>query len=55
MYFETRKKALELGINSHICNKIEKEVKKEFPNDDMMYELHLLRALINYSEKKGPI
>jgi len=51
MYFETRKKARDLGIDSRVYEQIKKEVKKEFPNDKMMFELHLLRALMEYSRK----
>jgi hypothetical protein len=25
--------------------KLKKEIRKEFPNDEMMYELHVMRAL----------
>lgn len=31
---------------------LEEMVRKEFPNDEMMYELHLIRALMQREEEK---
>ena len=42
----------ELGIRADIYHKLKEEIKKEFPNDEMMFELHLLRALMEYSRKE---
>ena len=39
------------GISDNIVKKIEKEVKKEIPNDNMIMELHVLRALKSYANK----
>jgi len=44
-YFDYPKIAREMKITAIILKGIEKEVKKEFPNDKMMYELHVLRAI----------
>ncbi len=44
-YFDYQKVAGEMGIPDVLMKQIEKEIKKEFPNDRMMYELHVLRAL----------
>ncbi len=44
-YFDYYKVASEIGITQDIIIKVEKDVKKEFPDDKMMYELHVLRAL----------
>ena len=44
-YFDYPKIAKEMKVPITILKKIEKEVKKEFPNDKMMYELHVLRAV----------
>ncbi len=44
-YFDYYKLASEMGIAKDIIIKVEKDVKKEFPDDKMMYELHVLRAL----------
>ena len=37
--------AKEMKVPAAVIKRIEKEVKKEFPNDKMMYELHVLRAM----------
>ena len=34
-----------ISISKKELQKLEKEIKQEFPNDRMMYELHVLRAL----------
>jgi len=44
-YFDYPKVAKEIRLPATLLRKIEKEVKKEFPNDKMMYELHVLRAV----------
>ena len=44
-YFDYPKIAKEMKVPATILKKIEKEVKKEFPSDKMMYELHVLRAV----------
>ena len=44
-YFDYRRVAREMKIPFSTLRKIQKEVKKEFPSDKMMYELHVLRAV----------
>ena len=44
-FFDYRKLAKRMKVPNRIVEKIEKEVKKEFPSDRMLYELHVLRAL----------
>jgi hypothetical protein len=44
-FFDYRKVAKEMKIPITIVRKVENEVKKEFPSDKMLYELHVLRAL----------
>lgn len=44
-YFDYQKVARETKIPNNILKDIKREVKKEFPNDKMMYELHVLRAI----------
>jgi hypothetical protein len=44
-YFDYQKVAKEMKVSDTTLKKIEKEVKKEFPKDKMMYELHVLRAV----------
>jgi len=50
--FDIKGKAQELGISKDIYKKLEREVRQEFPNDEMMFELHLIRVLKSYSRKK---
>ena len=44
-YFDYYKVAEEMAITEDIVIKVENDVKSEFPDDKMMYELHVLRAL----------
>jgi hypothetical protein len=44
-YFDYKRVAKEMRIPDTVLKKIEREVKKEFPSDKMMYELHVLRAV----------
>jgi len=53
-YFDYQKVAKEMNIPNTTLKKIEKEVKKEFPTDKMMYELHVLRALRSRYWEKAP-
>jgi hypothetical protein len=45
--------ARKMGIRDSVIKKIEREVKKEFPFDKMMYELHVLRAVRSKLWQKG--
>jgi len=44
-YFDYQKVASAIGLPDKILNKIKREVKREFPSDKMLYELHVLRAI----------
>ena len=44
-YFDYYKLAEKMIIPQNIVIKVENDVKNEFPDDKMMYELHVLRAL----------
>jgi hypothetical protein len=44
-YFDYRKVAKEMSVPDAILRKIEKEVKDEFPEDKILYELYVLKAL----------
>ena len=44
-YFDYQKLAREMHVPGVVLKKIEKEVREEFPSDEMMYELHVLRAV----------
>ena len=37
-------------IPDNIVKKIEKEIREEIPNDNMIMELHILRALKSYAK-----
>ena len=52
-FFDYRKLAKEMRIPIKIVRKVENEVKKEFPTDRMLYELHVLRALKSQYWKKA--
>jgi len=49
--FDYQSIANRVGIPDVIVKKVEKEVKKEIPNDNMIMELHILRALKSYANK----
>ena len=44
-YFDYQKVAKEMGVSTATLKKIKRGVKKEFPEDKMMFELHVLRAI----------
>ncbi|MFX1297739.1 MAG: hypothetical protein ACFFD2_23190 [Promethearchaeota archaeon] len=50
--FDVKRKCEGLGILKDVYEDFVKEVRLEFPNDEMMFELHLLRALMAYSDKR---
>jgi hypothetical protein len=39
------------GLSVNEIEKIKRQVRRDFPNDDMMYELHIIRIL--NAMKKG--
>jgi len=43
-YFDYQKVANEAGISKDNLDKICNDMRREFPRDDMMFELHVLRA-----------
>lgn len=45
VYFDVEKVAKSTGITESDFNRLVKEVRQEFPDDDMMFELHLMRAI----------
>jgi hypothetical protein len=51
-FFNYKKVAEDLKVPPGIVKQIEGEVKKEFPSDKMLYELHVLRALKSKYWKK---
>gem|GEM_PF-6169642 len=51
IFFDTDKLAAELRISRDDYNTLKTSVREEFPEDEMMYQLHLLRALRRESMK----
>ncbi|MFH1318137.1 MAG: hypothetical protein ABIH71_03890 [Candidatus Omnitrophota bacterium] len=51
-YFDYEKVAREEHVPKVVLRKLEKEVRKEFPLDKMMYELHVLRALMGSKKRR---
>jgi len=49
--FDYQSVAERFQVPENIVRKVEKEVKKEIPNDNMIMELHILRALKAYANK----
>ena len=43
-YFDYEKAAREAGITEEQLKEVCASIRREFPKDDMMYELHVLRA-----------
>lgn len=43
--FDYEHLAKKYNVKSDILNKLVEEAKKEFPNDQMMIELHIVRAI----------
>ena len=52
--FDYLSMAKEFKVSESTVRKIEKEVKTEIPNDNMLMELHVLRALKAYIAKHQP-
>lgn len=50
--FDYQTVADELNIDPKVTEKIIHDTRKEFPNDDMLFELHVLRALKALQHKK---
>lgn len=51
IFFDTDKVAAELRISRDEYSTLKISVREEFPEDEMMYQLHLLRALRRASIK----
>lgn len=51
-YFDYEKMAKEAGISGDSLNALREKVRHEFPKDDMMYELHLLRVCMAMKDKR---
>ena len=51
--FNYQSVADKFGISDNIVEKIVEEIRKETPNDNMIMELHVLRALKSYANKQN--
>ena len=49
-YFDYEKVAREANIPPEALSELCRQVREEFPTDDMMYELHLLRVCMAIKE-----
>ncbi len=49
--FDYRSFAKKYNISPNVLENIVHEVKAEFPNDEMLAELHIIRALKEYAKK----
>lgn len=61
-YFDYQRVAQKIKVPSNVLKRIEKEVREDFPSDQMMYELHVLRAVKSrywqkesYDKSQSPI
>ena len=43
-YFDYEKEAAEVGLSAQDIEMLCRLIRQEFPTDEMMYELHVLRA-----------
>jgi hypothetical protein len=50
-YFDYRNVALEAKIPDDKVKELERIVRSEFPNDEMMFELHMLRVCMAIRDK----
>jgi hypothetical protein len=51
LVFDYKSAAKDMQIPSEVMLRIENEVQNEFPDDKMLKELHILRALNSYVAK----
>ena len=50
LVFDYRSLGEKLSVPSEIVQKFEEEARKEFPFDNMLMEIHILRALKAYAK-----
>ena len=50
LMFDYRSVGEELAVPSEIIQRFEQEAQKEFPSDDMLMEIHILRAVKAYAK-----
>ncbi len=50
-YFDYEKMADKAGVSADTLDALRGKVRQEFPKDDMLYELHLLRVCMAIRDK----
>jgi hypothetical protein len=50
MMFDYPKVAAEIGLSSEQLQALEQRIRQDFPHDDMLFELHVLRACLALQE-----
>lgn len=50
--FDYRSLGEELSVPTEVVRQFEQEARKEFPFDNMLEEIHVLRAIKTYAETK---
>ena len=50
-YFDYEKAAREAGISPQQVEELGRMIRQEFPKDEMMYELHLLRVCMAIQQR----
>jgi hypothetical protein len=53
LIFDYRSLGEELSVPSEIVHQFEQEAHMEFPFDDMLMEIHILRAVKSYAKTTG--
>ena len=51
-YFDYEKMAKEAGVSADTLDVLREKVRQEFPKDNMLYELHLLRVCMALKDKR---
>jgi len=46
MFFDYQGPAKRTGIPEEKLERLERQIREEFPHDEMMFELHMLRAVL---------
>jgi len=50
LFFDYQSLGVNLAVPSEVIQKFEKEARKEFPFDNMLMEIHTLRAIKSYAK-----
>jgi hypothetical protein len=55
LIFDYKSLGNDLTVPAEIVEKFEKEARHEFPFDNMLMEIHVLRAIKNYAKINTPV